>query len=101
MKCKSHPEEVKMVVRGGLGEPCCSQACYNKAGNYISAVMMKNQSGVCGICQRPVQASLAGTATCAVVPYEGVNLLICEHCSSQGKAYLQSYSKCCMCQKPI
>ena len=90
-----------MVVHGGFGEPYCSQECYEKGGKYISAVMLKNQTGVCGVCQRPVQASMYGAANCVVVPYEGVNLFICKSCTSKGKAHLQSYRKCCMCQKPL
>ena len=90
-----------MVIRGGFGEPYCSQACHDAGGSYISAVMLKNQAGVCGVCQRPVQVSMYGHTNAAVVPYEGVNLFICEHCTDQGKAYLQSYKKCCMCQKPL
>lgn len=90
-----------MVIRGGFGEPYCSQECHDQGGKYAAAVMLKNQSGVCGICQRPVQASMYGEANCAVVPYEGVNLFICDRCTAKGKAYLQTYRKCCMCQKPL
>ena len=88
-----------MTIRGGFGEPYCSKACHNKGGKYASAVMLKNQSGVCGICQKPVQASMYGNSDCAVVPYEGVNLFICRGCTEQGRAHLRSYAKCCLCQK--
>jgi hypothetical protein len=89
------------MVRGGFGEPYCSQECHDQGGKYAAAVMLKSQSGVCGICQRPVQASMYGESNCAVVPYEGMNLFICDRCTAQGKAYLQNYRKCCMCQKAI
>ena len=49
-----------MAIRGGFGEPYCSQECHDKGGKYIAAVMLKNQTGVCGVCQRPVQASMYG-----------------------------------------
>ena len=90
-----------MIIRGGFGEPYCSQVCHDKGGKYAAAVMLKNQAGVCGICQKPVQASIYGSSNCAIVPYEGVNLFICESCTTQGKAHLNNYNKCCMCQKPI
>ncbi len=90
-----------MIIHGGLGEPYCSQECFDKGGKYASAVMLKKQTGVCGICQKPVQASMYGSPNCAIVPYEGVNLFICNSCTIEGKAYLQDYQKCCMCQKSI
>jgi hypothetical protein len=89
------------MIRGGFGEPYCSEKCYEEGGKYIAAVMLKNQTGVCGICQSPVQALMYGASNCAVVPYEGMNLFICNNCTAQGKAYLQNYTKCCMCQKPL
>lgn len=89
------------IIRGGFGEPYCSEECREKGGEYIAAVMLKKQTGVCGICQSTVQASMYGSSNCAVVPYEGVNLFICNNCTSQGKAYLQDYKKCCMCQKSL
>jgi hypothetical protein len=94
-------KEIIMIVRGGLGEPYCSQECHSRAGDYIAAVMLKNQEGVCGICQKPVQASMYGEPTCTIIPYESVNLFFCTECIEQGRTYLQSYSKCCMCQKNL
>ena len=90
-----------MTVRGGFDEPYCSQACHDEGGRYAAAVMLKNQTGVCGFCQRPVQASMYGGSNCAVVPYEGVNLFVCDRCTSAGSAHLQGYRKCCMCQKTL
>ena len=93
--------EARLKVRGGFGEPYCSQECRDRGGAYISALMLKNQTGICGVCQRPVQASLHGAATCALVPYEGINLFVCDRCTARGKAHLQNYQKCCLCQKPL
>ncbi len=89
------------MKRGGLGEPYCSVDCHGKGGKYAAAVMLKNQSGVCGFCQKPVQASMFGPADCAVVPYEGINLFICSVCTSRGREHLRKYRKCCMCGKAI
>ena len=89
------------IKRGGLGEPYCSDRCYTEGGRYASAVMLKHQTGVCGFCQKPVQASMYGAATCAIVPYEGVNLFVCANCTGKAKEYLRSYRKCCMCQKSL
>jgi hypothetical protein len=89
------------IIRGGFGEPYCSQECHDKGGKYAAAVMLKNQNGVCGFCQQKVQASMYGTSNCAVVPYEGINLFICNSCTLQGKKYLRNYKKCCMCQKKL
>ena len=86
------------MIRGGFGEPYCSQACYDNGGRYVSAVMLKNQSGVCGICQKPVRASMYGQPECAAVPYEGMTLIVCVGCTAKGKAHLQGHRKCCMCQ---
>ncbi len=90
-----------MTAFGGFGEPYCSQTCLDEGGRYAAAVMLKNQSGVCGVCQRPVQASMYGTPTCAAVPYEGMTLFVCTSCTSQGKAHLRSHTRCCMCRKPL
>jgi hypothetical protein len=90
-----------MVIRGGCGEPYCSQECYENSGKYAAAVMLKNQTGVCGFCQKPVQASMYGASACAIVPYESVNLFICNSCIAKGQAYLKDYRKCCMCQKTV
>lgn len=87
--------------KGGLGEPYCSDRCYDDGGKYASAVMMKNQSGVCGFCQKPVQASMYGTSTCAAIPYEGMTLFVCIKCQSKAKAHLAGYKKCCMCGKSL
>jgi hypothetical protein len=89
------------IKRGGLGEPYCSDRCYTEGGRYASAVMLKHQTGVCGFCQKPVQASMYGAATCAIVPYEGVNLFVCVNCTSKAREYLHTYRKCCMCQKNL
>jgi len=86
------------MPKGGMGEPYCSAECREQGGRYASAVMMKNQSGVCGFCQKPVQASMFGDVNCAVVPYEGVNLFICKDCVGAAKRHLATYDKCCMCQ---
>jgi len=90
-----------MPIQGGFGEPYCSQTCYDNGGKYVAAVMLKNQTGVCGVCQKPVKASMYGKSDCAIVPYEGVNLFICNSCTHQGKAYLSNYRKCCMCQSVL
>ena len=90
-----------MIIRGGFGEPYCSQECHDKGGKYAAAVMLKNQTGVCGFCQKSVQASMHGTSNCAIVPYEGVNLFICNSCTTQGTSHLRNYKKCCMCQKTL
>jgi len=89
------------MKRGGFGEPYCCEACYEQGGKYAAAVMLKNQTGVCGFCQKPVQASMYGAANCAVVPYEGINLFICSSCTTKGKEYLKNYRQCCHCQKPL
>jgi hypothetical protein len=89
------------MKRGGLGEPYCSDRCYQEGGKYGAAVRLKNQTGVCGFCQRPVQASMYGETNCAVIPYEGVNLFVCHSCVSQATEYLRNYRKCCMCQKSL
>lgn len=67
-----------MIIRGGLGDPNYSQECYDKGGKYTYAVMLKNQSGVCDFCQKPVQASMFGSSNCAIIPYEGFNHYICD-----------------------
>lgn len=89
------------MVKGGFGEPYCSNDCYEQGGKYISAVMLNNQPGVCGFCQNPVQASMYGESNCAVVPYESINLFICLDCVDRAKEYLQNYNKCCMCGKNL
>ena len=89
------------MKRGELNEPYCSDQCYEQGGKYAAAVMLKNQSGVCGFCQKPVQASMYGAPNCGVIPYEGVNLFVCNNCGQKAAEYLNNYGKCCMCQKMI
>ncbi len=83
---------------GGFGEPYCSDQCYKQGGKYSASVMMKNQSGVCGFCQTPVKVSMYGESNCSVIPYEGVNLFICNNCTGRAGDYLKNYFKCCNCQ---
>jgi hypothetical protein len=89
------------VNHGGFNEPYCSSACYDNGGRYASAVMLKNQSGVCGFCQKPVRASMYGALECSAIPYEDMTLFICLSCSEKAKAHLKNYRKCCMCQRDI
>lgn len=86
---------------GGFGEPYCSENCYNQGGKYSAAVMLKEQSGVCGFCEIPVKASMYGVSNCSVIPYEGINLFICSQCKDKANGYLKNYFKCCNCQKII
>jgi hypothetical protein len=111
------------VIRGGFGEPYCSEECYKQGGRYAAAVMLRNQTGVCGICQTPVQAHMypwdahvvgigiagrndrvAGRSDCAaVVPYEGMTLFVCgdRRCIARAQQHLQGHPKCCMCQRAL
>jgi len=91
----------KTPYRGGFGEYYCSQACYDNAGKYGFSVMMQNQQGVCGFCQKSVSASMYGAVECGAIPYENMTLFICTSCASKAKSYLASYPKCCMCQKNL
>lgn len=89
------------VYRGGAGEPYCSQECYDKGGKYAASVMLKEQSGVCGLCGASVKVSMYGESNSTVVPYEGKNLFVCENCVYKGREFLMHYKKCCMCQRPL
>jgi len=89
------------VVRGGFGEPYCSAKCLSQAGKYSSSVLLKNQSGVCGICQRPVQASMYGTPECVAIPFEDKTLFVCVYCVKEARVFLSNYRKCCVCQKAL
>ncbi len=87
--------------QGGLGEPYCSQTCYTDGGRYASSVMLQNQAGVCGFCQKPVRASMYGVPECAAIPFEGMTLFVCPACMNKARSFMNSYGKCCMCQKGI
>ncbi len=97
----STPESSSGDYEGGFGEPYCSKECHDKGGEYISAVMLKKQSGVCGYCESPVDASMYGESNCAVIPYESVNLFICNNCTGKARDHLNNYTKCCMCEKQL
>ena len=86
--------------RGGLGEPYCSEQCYESGQRYVGSVMLQGQSGVCGFCQKPVRASLYGEQECAAIPFEGMTLFVCIACAEKATAFLKNYQKCCMCQNP-
>jgi len=89
------------VVRGGFGEPYCSVKCLSQAGKYSSAVLLKEQTGVCGICQRPVQATMYGTPECVAIPFEDKTLFVCVLCVKEARTFLGNYKKCCVCQKTL
>jgi len=44
------------MIRGGFGEPYCSEECREEGGRYIAAVMLKNQNR----CLRNLPVSCTG-----------------------------------------
>jgi hypothetical protein len=92
---------VQETLRGGLGEPYCSQACYDSGGRYAASVLMQNQSGVCGFCRRTVQASMYGEPACGAIPYEGMTLFVCTGCTARSREHLADHPRCCVCLKPL
>jgi hypothetical protein len=92
---------VQETLRGGLGEPYCSQACYDSVGRYAASVLMQNQSGVCGFCRRTVQASMYGEPACGAIPYEGMTLFVCTGCTARSREHLADHPRCCVCLKPL
>ena len=97
----SSPGKPLVGLRGGLGEPYCSQECYGQGGKYAGSAMLKNQAGYCGFCRSPVQASMYGEESCGVVPFEGVTLFVCVRCLDRARQHFSAYQKCSMCQKSI
>lgn len=90
-------------IRGGAGEPYCSEKCFEEGGRHLSIVMMKSQNGYCYFCKKPVKASLYGAIGCSVIPYEGSTLFFCidPDCINKAKLHLTEYRRCCMCQKDL
>ena len=83
--------------RGGLGEPYCSDACWEQTAHYAMLEILGARCGVCG----EVVSNRAGRRDYAVIPYEGKTLVVCQKCAPTMRAKLQSYDKCCMCHKAL
>jgi len=95
-----------MTMRGGGGEPYCSEKCYNQAGIGINGAFSKGIRGVCGFCQEPVQYGPSFSVTnCVAFPMKGPTqtLFICRKrkCIEKSKKYISKLKECCMCGKPI
>lgn len=89
------------IVRGGFGEPYCSHACHDRAGEEILSRSFRGTGGVCGFCQTPVSADWTQAGQNALFPFRGQILHICPSCLPRGKDYVKDIRECCMCGKPI
>ncbi|NLE76885.1 MAG: HEAT repeat domain-containing protein [Chloroflexi bacterium] len=85
------------AFRGGLGEPYCSQECYDRAALYA---MLDIPDATCSLCGTRAFTTSAGR-NYAVIPYEGKTWVICRSCVPTMQARLQSAEKCAMCQKGL
>lgn len=83
------------IQRGGLGEPYCSERCYNAAGKDIAAAILQGYDGPCGFCQRPVRLG-HGSGNFAH-PYRKVFLYVCPACRAKGEAHAVKLTECCFC----
>ena len=83
--------------RGGLGEPYCSQSCFDAAARYAMTDII---SGKCSLCGKSVGIG-SGPRDHTVIPYEGRVWIVCQNCAPGMRNKVQSYTKCCKCQKPL
>ena len=84
-----------MSHRGGLGEPYCSEKCYDAAGKDIALANIHGYSGPCGFCQRPVRLS-TGSGNLAH-PFRRIFLYICPACRARAEAHAAQIHECCFC----
>ena len=98
---QSNEDESGMTHRGGIGEPYCSETCYDKGGKHGGAIRLNQESGVCSICQTPVRMSLSSAG--AAFPYGGQTLYICgsASCREKVRAFVDTKNVCCMCGKTL
>lgn len=89
------------IIRGGFGEPYCSDACYDAAGKDISSRRFQGVTGVCGFCQKSVSASFYNPGESVLFPYKNQSFFICSGCIEKGKSYVSNIKECCMCGKVI
>ena len=92
------------VIRGGCGEPYCSEKCYNEAGVGIGSAYTKGINGTCGFCQSPVRFGPNTSVTnCVAFPHKGraETLFVCTKCFDKSKKYVREMKQCCMCGKPV
>lgn len=90
-----------MILRGGAGEPYCSQQCYDDGGKHAMAIRLRGESGVCAVCQTPVKMGLASDG--AAFPYDGRTLFVCgsANCRERATAFVNQKNVCCMCGRAL
>jgi serine/threonine protein kinase/cytochrome c-type biogenesis protein CcmH/NrfG len=81
--------------RGGLGEPYCSERCYDSAGKDIAAANLRGYNGPCNFCQCPVRLGL-GSGNFAH-RFRKNFLYVCHRCRSQAEAQARDILECCFC----
>jgi hypothetical protein len=87
------------IRRGGLGEPYCSETCYNAAGKDIAGANLRAYDGPCGFCQQPVRLGL-GSGN-AAHPFRKVFLYVCPGCRSRAEAHAAKIQECCFCGRGL
>jgi hypothetical protein len=105
-------------IKGGLGEPYCSDECWSKAGKKITKALgilsvgldgrlriygnkqsKMGQTTYCHFCERKMVISpLFGISA---VPYAGKMIFICPLCRSKAKKFFKEYKNCCLCKKSL
>lgn len=55
------------VRRGGLDEPYCSEACYERGGATVTTTLLQGWVGVCSVCKQPLEVRLGqqGSMVCS------------------------------------
>ena len=88
-------------LRGGLGEPYCSEGCYKQAGLAIFQADREHWSGPCGACQKPVVAGSGPRV--GIVPYNQQTLYLCgdDECIRRARELVSRSTTCVMCGTPV
>ena len=51
------------MKRGGLGEPYCSERCYELGGQTIAREVLSGWEGDCSVCRREINLGVGGPAS--------------------------------------
>jgi HEAT repeat protein len=57
------PDGGGKAIRGGLGEPYCSERCYELGGGTITRELLSGWRGDCSVCRKPIKLSVGGRAS--------------------------------------
>jgi hypothetical protein len=90
------------MLRGGLGEPYCSEHCHELGGQTIAREHMNRWTGDCSVCRGPVALSVGSSAS-MVCWKPGQFLYYCPSpsCVATVRQHVAASTICVICGAPV